>query len=304
MVPLAHLPYHGIANVAAEFARSGAFWNWQYRGRVDNGIRDDDASFCAAMRPPWQPKLASAALFEGFNVPQTALGLHPRYTPISVHGPMCQGSLMSLSKIAAHKLAVVCHMRLGAKALQMAVFARGQNDRSRDTIDDEPDDLAHRFMVRLEPCPLCGQAPLDPFHLACECSNPTMVAWRHLAQHEGRHLIFKIAERLRTAHREMQRDVSKLCSDVCVEAVTLDTLSHAGRFILFRLLIFLPWSARLAEGDLAFYPVAVTGELFDSSGLPNRLLRSLADTWGHWSIRWCWRLGNAWRTALTLLGAN
>ena len=210
---------------------------------------------------------------------------------------------MSLSKIAAHKLTVVCHMRLGAKALQMAVFARRHNDRWRDRSGDEPDD-GTRFIVRSEPCPLCGEAPLDPFHLACECSNPTMVAWRLLAQYEGRHLIVKIADRLRTAHSEMQRDVSKICSEVCIEASTLDTMSHAGRFILFRLLIFLPWSARLADGDLAFYPVAVIGELFDASGLPNRLLRSLADTWGHWSIRWCWRLGYAWRTAIAQLGAN
>ena len=77
-IPPAHLPYHGIANAAAEFARAGAFWNWQYRGRVNNGIRDDDTSFCAAMRPPWQPKLATAVLLEGFNAAQTTLGLHPR----------------------------------------------------------------------------------------------------------------------------------------------------------------------------------------------------------------------------------
>ena len=61
-------------------------------------------------------------------------------------------------------------------------------------------------------------------------------------------------------------------------------------------------TARAAEGDLSlyYYAVAVSGALFDSSGMPNRFLRPLADTWGHWSIRWCWRLGKAWRAACML----
>ena len=77
-----------------------------------------------------------------------------------------------------------------------------------------------------------------------------------------------------------------------------DFSSDTGRFILFRLLLFHPWSARLAGSDLSQYTAAVIGELFDESGMPNMLLRPLADAWGHWSIRWAWRLGKAWREAL------
>jgi hypothetical protein len=213
---------------------------------------------------------------------------------------MCQGSLLSLSTIAAHKLAVVCHMRLGAKALQMAVLARGEQAARRDSSGDEDHDGNSRFIIRYEPCPLCNVAPLDPFHLACVCTNATMVAWRIAAQAQARSLLDKIALLLRAAHNEMHRDLKALCDEVSCEASVLDVSTGAGPFILFRLLVMMPWSARAAEGDLSLYAAAVIGALFDSSGMPNRFLRPLADTWGHWSIRWCWRLGNAWRAACAL----
>ena len=212
---------------------------------------------------------------------------------------MCQGSVLSLSTIAAHKLAVVCHMRLGAKALHMAVLARGDRARHRDRSGDEDHDPGSRFIVRRERCPLCNTAPLDPFHLASLCTNATMVAWRAHAQVEARNLLSKIAVLLKAGHNEMQRDVSSLGAEVSREATALDVSTPVGRFVLFRLVVMLPWSARAAEDDLSFYPATIIGSLFDAYGLPNRLLRSLADTWGHWSIRWCWRLGNAWRTACT-----
>jgi hypothetical protein len=303
-IPPADLPYHRIAENAAEFARSIAFWHWQHRGRVVNGIQDGDLSFDAALRPSWQPKRATAALFEGFNAPQSAPGLHPRYTPVSTHGPMCQGSLLSLSTIAAHKLSVIGHMRLGAKALQMDVLSRNGDGRPRDRSGDEDHDGDSRFMIRREHCPLCNEAPLDPFHLACLCPNATMAAWRMNAQREARRLLCKTAQLLRVAHDGMRRDLSALCNEVICEASALDVSTNVGQFVLFRLLVMMPWSARLAQDDMSFYVATVIGSLFDASGLPNRLLRPLANTWGHWSIRWCWRLGNSWRAACAQQNAH
>ena len=150
------------------------------------------------------------------------------------------------------------------------------------------------------PAVYCNVAPLDPFHLACVCTNATMVAWRTAAQAQARVLLDKIALLLRVAHSEMQRDLKTLCDEVSCESAALDVSAGSGQFILFRLLVMMPWSARAAEGDLSLYTVAVSGALFDSSGMPNRFLRPLADTWGHWSIRWCWRLGKAWRAACML----
>ena len=113
-------------------------------------------------------------------------------------------------------------------------------------------------------------------------------------------LLDKIALLLQAAHSEIHRDLKALCNEVSREASVLDVTTGAGPFILFRLLVMMPWSARAAEGDLSLYAAAVIGALFDGSGMPNRFLRPLADTWGHWSIRWCWRLGNAWRAACRL----
>jgi hypothetical protein len=157
-------------------------------------------------------------------------------------------------------------------------------------------DLARRLLSSLFERHL-PEAPLDPYHLACMCPNAAMVAWRVNAQREARSLLCKTAQLLRAAHDGMHRDLSALCDEVTREASAVDVSTSVGQFVLFRLLVMMPWSARLAQDDLSFYAATVIGSLFDASGLPNRLLRPLADTWGHWSIRWCWRLGNAWRAA-------
>lgn len=140
---------------------------------------------------------------------------------------------MSLSTIAAHKLAAVCHMRLGAKALQMAVLARDEQTARRDNSGDEVHDGNSRFIIRYEPCPLCKVAPLDPFHLACVCTNATMVAWRRAAQIQARSLLDKIALLLLAAHNEMHRDLKELCGEVLCEASILDVSRVPGRSTCF-----------------------------------------------------------------------
>jgi hypothetical protein len=129
-----------------------------------------------------------------------------------------------------------------------------------------------------------------------------MYAWRNSLQTEARHFLIRIAQLLEVAHSEANRDISDICDVVSREATSLDVTSDAGQFIIFRLLLMHTWSARVAGDDIALYPVAVVGELFDCAGLPNRFLRLLANAWGYWSIRWSWRLGNAWRAACTLRG--
>jgi hypothetical protein len=246
--------------------------------------------------------LATAALYENFLAPLASLGPHPRYTPISTHGPMCQGSLISHSTIAAHKLAAVGHLRLGAKALQTPVLSlNNRSDQRRRRAGNVNNDPPDSYALRGDPCPLCNVEPLDPYHLAIECPDITLCNWRESAQSEARRLLLNIARILRAAHDEAGHDVSDLCARVSNEALALDVTTDAGQFMLFRLLICHPWSARVAEGDLALYPAAVVGELFDCEGMPNMLLRQLANTWGYWSITWAWRLGAAWRAAYRLL---
>ena len=200
--------------------------------------------------------------------------------------------------IPAHKLAVVGHLRLGAKALQMAVFSlQDSRIQQRDHSATEDHDGHSRLVVRHMPCPLCDLSPLDVYHLACDCTHISMIAWRASVVPAARQLLANIARLLLKAHDEMNRDESELCSEVTDEASSVDFDTDMGRFILFRLLIFHPWSARLAGSDMSLYTVRVVGDLFDAAGMPNMFLRPLADAWGYWSIHWAWRLGNAWREA-------
>ena len=110
----------------------------------------------------------------------------------------------------------------------------------RDRSGDEDYDPGSRFIVRRERCPLCNAAPLDPFHLACLCTNATMVAWRTHAQVEARNLLSKIAVLLRAAHNEMNHDISSLCAEASREATALDVSTPVGRFVLFRLVVMMP----------------------------------------------------------------
>ena len=217
---------------------------------------------------------------------------------------MCQGSLLSASTIPAYKLSEVGHLRLGAQALHMPVFSLGSAAARRDRSGDEDHDPRRKFVVRCVECPLCGKAPLDVFHLANLCTSPPLVSWRAVVGPSAQDLLVKISKCLETAQEDSGRDISCLCNEVVAETADMDFGTDAGRFILFRLLLFHPWSARIVPAtDLAFYPVSVTGELFDMPGVQNRFLRSLANTWGYWSIRWAWRLGHAWRTAHAALAS-
>ena len=127
--------------------------------------------------------------------------------------------------------------------------------------------------------------------------------WRRTVTPYARHLIAQIAEYLRVAHESMGYDISRLCDEVKAEAANLSFDSVPGSFILYRLLICHPWSARMAPADLSYYSVSVCGSLFDLDGVHNSLLRPLANLWGRWCIRWGWRLGNARREAHAALDA-
>ena len=182
------------------------------------------------------------------------------------------------------------------------MFSKNKLERERDAGADEDHEGQSRFAVQNVACPLCGLSPLDVFHLACVCTDVKMVAWRVQVMASARQLLVTISRLLLKAHSSRGCDESVLCSEMSSEASCFDFSSDTGRFILFRLLLFHPWSARLAGSDLSQYTAAVIGELFDESGMPNMLLRPLADAWGRWSIRWAWRLGKAWREAHALCG--
>jgi hypothetical protein len=151
----------------------------------------------------WQPKLAAAALFEGFQSPLSPLAILPRVTPLSFHGPLFQGSLLSFSTIPAHKLALVGHLRLGAQALSMPVFSLGRRDAHRNRVDDEDHDPRKRFVLKWTNCPLCGIAPLGVFHLACICTSPLLIDWRNHIIPDARRLLINISSLLSEAHSNM-----------------------------------------------------------------------------------------------------
>ena len=95
----------------------------------------------------------------------------------------------------------------------------------------------------------------------------------------------EVQVRLRSTDRRVLVQSRCLLFTVVREATALDVSTPVGRFVLFRLVFMMPWSARIADDDLSFYSAAVIGSLFNEYCLPNRLLRFLADTWGHRSIR-------------------
>jgi hypothetical protein len=112
------------------------------------------------------------------------------------------------------------------------------------------------------------------FHLVCGCSSPALTEWRLDFLPNARSVLMRIVRCLETAHGEVGCDISRRGGDVVSEATYLDFHDDASRFILFRLLMCLPWSARAASDDIAFCTctVSVTRALFDLRGLEKSLL--------------------------------
>ena len=266
-----------IAAAAKRFGRAVAFVEWQQSGRREVPIL---APPDASVMPSYRPSVAAANLFENYCAPVQSLGTHHDFTPLSVHGPGCSGSIPTRSNLPAAQLGPIIWARTGAAAMRSPLFAFGM----------EPADYA----AHARPCTLCGVSPVDPFHLFVECNHRDIAEWRTDMVTSVREFIIHLthiiyAERYRAGHRGhgfLLRRVRRVTAG-------MDFYSIEGHFIIYRMLLAHPWSERLASPGMRC--VRLLGRVFDLPGIYHRYERPILDAWCRWSRYWLLLLSYAWR---------
>ena len=285
-VPVAHpgLSYHLVPVAASKFGRAVAFVRWQEKGRSRNHITLASAPCDAGDPPSHLPTEAVADLYERFLAPLSSLGFHRAFTPLSTHGPGCSGSIPARTNVAAKRMGPIMWARTGAAAMSSPLFKLGRA-------------LGTKYSAGFVKCHLChGPSPLDFYHLATECTHPTIKKWRGRCEPALRRFVSKLVDLLR---RERERagcePEDHLLARAARAARHADLNTAQGDFLMYRLLVAHPWPERMALPHMR--AVRLLGRVFDMPGVYHRFERPALDLWCRWSVRWLWKLSNAWRAA-------
>jgi hypothetical protein len=282
-VPLAAqgIRYELISAAAKRFGRAVAFIEWQSEGL--SRLESPPASHCdASTAPPHRPIEAVANQFENYSAPTHTLGPFPEFTPLSAHGPGCSGSIPSRCNLPAARLGPIAWARTGAAAMTSPLFLLS------NTVAD--------YAAHARPCPLCGVAPIDPFHLITECKHPMIRSWRRYFKADTRYFVASLTEVMARERERAGRPPEhwlfrRIRRAIC--NINFDT--PEGDFILYRLLLAQTWPERLACPGMR--AVRLMGRAFDLPGVYHRFERPILDIWCRWCIQWLWSLSRTWQSA-------
>ena len=176
-------------------------------------------------------------------------------------------------------------------------------------------------------CPLCLTSPdsglLGPWHVLLCCPHPEVAAARAPAIASATPMLSKIIDQMSRASINEARDTIGDAAAWQQHATFLrilrdlsplrtncfrgeDRLSGDEKFILFRLLLAMPWSSHStpAPNGTPDVPqpsalVSLLGSLFDHSTAAHHRLRKLANSWVRWAGRHSDGICRAWATAVS-----
>ena len=143
-------------------------------------------------------------------------------------------------------------------------------------------------------CTVCGNGREDPWHLINEClgsaDDPTLATRRSEARTSARLMLLELTGRI----AEADPSLAELAETARRAMAAMAWTSDEGRWVLFRLMAVLPFTAAAAAPGHA--AVAALGALFDACRLDGRRLAPVAQTWVKWAVQHSHSLGKA-RTA-------
>jgi hypothetical protein len=236
----------------------------------------------------------------GLTADPNSLGLLKGRTSLGKHGPGCSGSILSMASAPGLKSATsfISHLHLGRAAL----FERSMQSPLcvsfpvflRRTKKETAEDIKYRWHSassgsRDTECPLCDSPfpSLGPHHVLLDCGyGPVRQARDHslldlasLLKVVVHDVHLAISRTATGAHKPAHsQDVTNAQAEVkAVYDAFLSAKEDDRRFVLFRLLIVLPWTE--AQADPTCPVSRRLGRLFDAAIVPVHLLRSLANTW-------------------------
>ena len=267
------------------------------------------------------------------------LGPRPTHTALSVLGPYGSGnigSIVSDPHLDRRFLKTLSHLALGRPGLLLLCSADRsalRTLRGAPAADPSMSTNARLASILNSPstCPLCNghtaSGEISPTHVLLDCGDPAVSAARALAiqsvpsilvaitalaykasTEEAAHTADRItAERLRSRLDESNQMLGQLLPQ-CFRA-TGAPLSTEERFVLFRLLLAIPWSSTpSAVPSPSILPTAqppsslaaALGYLFDHTYAAHHRLRSLANMWVRWAGRNSTTICEAWASAMGL----
>ena len=149
-------------------------------------------------------------------------------------------------------------------------------------------------------CHSCASlAPEDPYHVFLECTADIFPTLRRELLMDVKRFLHRLLEllqnSLRRAYPTEEDDPDISSAVLAVDAVLPNGIPQVTpelAFITYRLLWVLQWSA----SDIPPSPLASTlGVVFDQVTLRRAALRSVANSWMRWSLKWTLRFSSTWQ---------
>lgn len=258
-------------------------------------------SATAEHKVPSVPAIRSldALYYGGRHAPAASLGSVPYATSMSIAGPGCGGALLAVSTLNWHHTGPVALLRLGRKAFAYTPFSNGPSeplwhDAASYTEGSIQDRIWKYGSDRPQRCPHCDTRDAcgsdnGPWHLLLECPHEDLASLRRDMVASAPGLITRLAEGIRRAHQQANRDVPDDATPAQIEELRLLADSTAwtsadGKHVLYHLLTALPWPASVATARTPLS--AKLGRLFDRTVLQRRFRRKIADTVIRWAAHW------------------
>ena len=215
-----------------------------------------------------------------------ALGVRAGFTPVSIGGPGCSGSLLAAA--SSGRYPAVAAAALGATAIHEAPFAPW-----REKGDISP----HACRVVIPDCRLCGaEASETIFHLLCECPHDGMVAHRVRFEPALRRQLRRIWVSGTVAQRRAGGAVPPP-----PPRELADLRERGWQMLAYWTLLAIPWPERPCTphlGTPGFAAAVAYGRLFDALTVPTGQLSDLAQLWLHWSESNLRRLATTWNNII------
>lgn len=255
-----------------------------------------------------------ALYYGGQHMSPLNLGQLPHTTPMSICGPSCGGSLLTVTTLNWRSTSAVIRTRLGRKAFaytpytgnsvtQVSLPWQGAVEYTDGTLQQR----LYKYSTNA-PCPHCDpngtRGTMDsPWHLMLECQHADLVQLRLRLTASAPLLLNRLLRSIQDGHSRAGRITST--NETTLQMQQLQTLCDRatwidadGKHVLFHLITALPWPASVATQCTPLS--AWLGKLFDDTILERRFRRRPADIVIRWASHWIKAFANERWRLLTL----
>jgi len=146
------------------------------------------------------------------------------------------------------------------------------------------------------PCPLCGHATADVYHVLCTCPHATMDSPRAEVLDSAAEFIPKLVDHIYKASHNPRDDLTATYSALR-NLPRPDWSTASGKALLHRLALAAPWPEACVDDPQAHH-ARLLGKLMDLTIVKNNALHPIANSWVLWGSKLIVKLCGAWANAV------